>query len=101
MADPITLILGGSSYSIPPLNLGQRKRITQKAATSDGALGFDVLMIALERAEPRPMKIDELMPSQAELLAAFMALAEQNGLAGQPAGEAEAPVQAGATSTAS
>ena len=99
MPETATITLAGVPYEVPRLNFGQRKRIASVRAET---FGYDLLAIALERANPRPAKFDEIEATQEEITAAFEALNRLNGFErrdGAP-GEAEAPAaatQAGAS----
>lgn len=93
MGAPVTIVLDGTPYSVPPFNLGQRRKMSQQAVSGAlGGLAFDILALALERADPRPLKLDDLEPTQDELDAAFTAIAKQNGFPMK--GEAKAPAEA-------
>jgi len=121
MRGPIAVTLGGVDYQVRPFNLEQRRRLDAATARRGAAIAkddaaamaeanvqfaYDVVAIAMERAEPKPLRADGIEPASGEeFWAAFSAITAGNRSAA--AGEAPAPAHpetaagAGATSTAS
>ena len=100
MTDAIKIVLGGQPYAVRPLSLGQLRRLmvaSQQADATDFALA--ALTIALERAEPRPPKPEEIEATPAEAASAARAILAASGLV--PAGEARAAASNGALYTGS
>lgn len=61
MADPIDITLGGTAYKVPPLNIGQIRKIANVVSKVDGAeAGFQILEIAVSRAEPKVENLDAI-----------------------------------------
>lgn len=100
MSDAIKIVLGGQPYAVRPLSLGQLRRlmvVSQQADATDFALA--ALTIALERAEPRPQKPEEIEATPAEAAQAARAILAASGLV--PVGEARAAASNGALYTGS
>ncbi len=86
MTDAFVMIkLGDTEYRVPQLNMGQLRRISRslsKAAreemeTSDVA--YDVVQIAMERADPRVLDFDQLTPSFLDVGPASNAILAMSG----------------------
>lgn len=87
MSKTVTVSLGGVSYEVPMLNIGQIRRLSK--STSDP---FAILEIALERATPKLDKpFDELEVPRDEIADAVSKLMVLSGFqADRPNGEAPA-----------
>jgi hypothetical protein len=100
MSAAIDIVLGGQRYAVRPLALGQLRRLMAQATKWEPAdFPFAALAIALERAEPRPLKPEEVEATPAEATEAARAILEGSGFL--PVGEASAAASNGAISTAS
>lgn len=100
MREPTIVTLGGVDYAVRPLSVGQVQRVVRLLKGPKDDVPFEFLKIALERADPRPAKTDEVEATGAEIGAAVVALMDANGFERMPSGEAKAP-ETGLASTAS
>ena len=99
----ITIVLGGASYVVEPLNLGEIEDLGDvllKARATDGRIfesGIAVIVQALKKKNPEVtggmLRSSFIMP--AEIRAAQNAILQLSGLA--PAGEEKAPAPGAAT----
>ncbi len=91
MAKTVRIELGGQTYDVPQLNIGQLERVTDMltgAGSATAKAGFGVLRIAMERATPK-VELDELAGTTEEIAAAVTAILDLSGLKKKetPAGE--------------
>lgn len=80
MAKTVKVILGGTEYTVPRLNIGELEELTEiVTSTPAHRLAFHVLGIALRRANPQPPEdiktIETDGPEIAEALSKIMVLA--------------------------
>ena len=107
--DRVTVSLGGKSFAVPRLNLGQIRRLVKHwdefgrrdkldaAAMFEHGVGNAALVF--ERAEPPLGDLDELECSPQELRDATRAVLEFSGMAQKP--DAEPPAGEGESKSAS
>ncbi len=87
MTQTITVRLGGVDYALRKFTIGQLQRLFA-TETTRSQFGFEVLKLALERAEPQPPAIDEMEIGVDEFRAAVDRILDFSGL--KKAGEAQA-----------
>lgn len=82
MLDPVNVTLGGVSYAVRRFNIAQRRDLSllfarrtaegEDANLADAADAvYDVLAIALRRADPPVADLNEIEATQAEIAEAF------------------------------
>ena len=81
MAKTAKVELGGTSYVVPMLNIGQLKETYAilKASRQELA-GFDILGIAMKRADPSIPDIDQIETSPSEVAKAVHDILQLSGL---------------------
>jgi hypothetical protein len=77
--EPIKITLGGADYAVRPFNIEQHGKVRAAARRDAFEFGLALVTIALERAEPKPERIDAIECSAAELDAAAAILLRENG----------------------
>lgn len=80
MSKSVKITLGEISFDVPALNIGQLQDVSEviSKATS-GAAGFDIIKIALKRADPKP-DYETLAPTIDEIGAGVQAVLKLSGL---------------------
>ncbi len=61
MPDTIKVSLGGTDYVVPKLNIGQLREITKLFAAAKDDISFEIVAVALRRAEPKVADINEVV----------------------------------------
>jgi hypothetical protein len=79
MSDTLSLRLGGRDYRVRRFTLGQLRRLFS-GPSAGGEFGFDVLRLALERAEPAVETPDALEISVDEFRIAVRQVLEFSGM---------------------
>jgi hypothetical protein len=93
MGNSVKVTLAGAEYTVPQLNVGQLEEMTEVVKP------FDVLRIALRRAEPKlsPADINALEATKPEIDAAMAAITDLSGIKKEPPeGNSGAPPKGGA-----
>lgn len=79
MPKTVTVTLAGTEYLVPKMNVGQLEEMTDSRGRS-----FDILRIALRRAEPKVADVNAIEADPAEISAAVKAILECAGLRERP-----------------
>jgi hypothetical protein len=61
MPDSIKVSLGGVDYVVPKLNIGQLREITRLFAAAKDDISYEIVAVALRRAEPKVNDINEIV----------------------------------------
>lgn len=92
----LDITLGGVTYTLPKLNLGELRAISRALNDSPGDAKFDIVAIALARAVPAPlanvMSIASDIPefvAAADAIMKFTGFVKQDDAANPPAPAAE------------
>lgn len=79
MAKDATIVIDGTSYTIPKLNIGQLEEVAEAFDGSRTKIPFLILKIAMRRATPK-VDFDTLSPSMDEIGDAVQAILQTAGL---------------------
>lgn len=96
MAKTAKITLGDQEYTVHAFNLGELERISDLMKDAKpGRIGFEILRLAMERAEPKPedvgaieMTLDEVNDASAKLMELAGVKVKKDPPQGQETGEA-------------
>ena len=80
MSESISVALGGASYDVPKLNIGQLRAVTKLLRSDAEDVMFGILGIALKRATPAVPDVDAVEADVAEVGQAISSILEFAGL---------------------
>jgi hypothetical protein len=67
MSHKLKVSLGGTEYDVPKLNIGQLRQVTKIFSGPVEDVSFDILKVALARAEPKVTDVDQLEADVGEI----------------------------------